>query len=76
MHGQQAGDDEGDHCRAFRAISRTVGDAVNTGQVAATPLRRLGKPEEVADLALYLASDEASFVTGQVVDVAGGMMMT
>lgn len=55
---------------------RTVGDAVNAGQVAATPLRRLGKPEEVADLALYLASDEASFVTGQVVDVAGGMMMT
>ncbi|MFC7554694.1 3-oxoacyl-ACP reductase FabG [Pseudoroseomonas wenyumeiae] len=55
---------------------RTVADEVNRGQIAATPLRRLGKPEEVADLALYLASDEASFVTGQIVDVAGGMMMT
>lgn len=57
-------------------LIRTVSEEVNRGQVAATPLRRLGKPEEVADLALYLASDEASFVTGQVVDVAGGMMMT
>lgn len=57
-------------------LIRTVGEAVNAGQVAATPLRRLGLPEEVADLALYLSSDEASFVTGQVVDVAGGMMMT
>ncbi|MCG7360405.1 3-oxoacyl-ACP reductase FabG [Roseomonas sp. ACRSG] len=57
-------------------LIRTVPDEVNQRQVAATPLRRLGKPEEVADLALYLASGEASFVTGQVVDVAGGMMMT
>jgi len=57
-------------------LIRTVDDAVNAGQVAATPLRRLGRPEEVADLALYLTSGESSFVTGQVVDVAGGMMMT
>jgi 3-oxoacyl-[acyl-carrier protein] reductase len=37
---------------------------------------RLGAPEEVADLALYLTSAEASFVTGQTVDVAGGLYMT
>ena len=41
-----------------------------------TPLRRLGAPEEVADLALYLTSDEASFITGQTFDVAGGLYMT
>ena len=38
----------------------------------ATPLGRIGQPEEVAGIALYLASDEAAFVTGQVMAVDGG----
>jgi 3-oxoacyl-[acyl-carrier protein] reductase len=54
----------------------TVPKEVNERQMQATPLRRLGKPEEVADLALYLTSDEASFITGQVCDVAGGLLLT
>ena len=36
------------------------------------PIGRLGKPEEVAHLALYLASDEASFTTGSVITIDGG----
>ena len=39
---------------------------------AATPLHRIGQPDEIAGLALYLASDEASFVTGQVMVADGG----
>jgi NAD(P)-dependent dehydrogenase (short-subunit alcohol dehydrogenase family) len=36
------------------------------------PLRRLGKPEEVAGVALFLASDDAGFVSGQTIRVTGG----
>ncbi len=57
-------------------LIRTVAESINAAQAEATPLRRLGRPEEVADLALYLTSNEASFITGQVCDVAGGLMMT
>lgn len=55
---------------------RAVGGAVNAEMIAATPMGRLGEPEEVADLAAYLSSSEASFITGQVCDVAGGWLMT
>ena len=39
------------------------------------PLKRLGTPEDVAGAALFLASDEASWVTGVVLDIAGGAVM-
>ena len=37
-----------------------------------TPMRRLGSPDEVADAVLYLASDEASYITGETLKVDGG----
>jgi len=37
-----------------------------------TPMGRLGKPEEVANAAYFLASDEASFITGVILPVDGG----
>jgi len=43
--------------------------------VRATPLRRLGKPEEVADAVLFMASDRSAFITGQTLGVGGGLVM-
>lgn len=39
------------------------------------PLKRLGNPEDVANLVKFLASDEANYITGQVINVDGGMVM-
>ena len=41
----------------------------------AVPMRRMGEPEDVAGIAAFLASDEASFITGQVISVSGGLTM-
>lgn len=40
-----------------------------------TPIGRLGKPEDVANMAVFLASDKASFITGQVISVDGGFIL-
>jgi 3-oxoacyl-[acyl-carrier protein] reductase len=40
-----------------------------------TPLGRLGTPEDVANAALFLASDEANFITGEIMDVNGGLVI-
>ena len=43
--------------------------------VERTPLRRWGMPEDVAGAAVFLISDESSFVTGQMIMVNGGVVM-
>jgi len=60
------------------ALSRSSGqpiEAVRQAFVDRQPMGRLGKPEEVAALALYLASDESAFATGQAYLVDGGFAM-
>ena len=51
-------------------------DASRTHERAATPLKRIGDPEEVAEVIFFLASDAASFVTGQCIYVDGGRLAT
>ena len=51
-------------------------DAVRANVAGATPLRREGRAEEVADLVTYLASDDASFITGANYDINGGLLFS
>jgi NAD(P)-dependent dehydrogenase (short-subunit alcohol dehydrogenase family) len=48
--------------------------AIRRERTAAHPLGRLGRPEDIAGLAVYLASDESSWVTGAVLPVDGGYL--
>ncbi len=53
-------------------IAAKPGDELYDRQIGKTPLGRVGQPREVAYAALFLASDEASYVTGAVIPVDGG----
>jgi len=55
---------------AKQAMARSAYERV----VSQTPLQRFGTPEDVAHAALYLASDEAAFITGQTLRVNGGLI--
>lgn len=53
-------------------MTRAMGEEMLRQRVADTPLGRIGTPEEVANVALFLASDLASYITGTVIEVTGG----
>ena len=50
-------------------------DSVKEEISKSIPLKRMGKTEDIANLANFLASDESSYITGQVINVDGGMLM-
>ena len=50
-------------------------ETVKEKALADIPLGKMGEPEDVANAVLFLASDQASYITGQVVNVDGGMVM-
>jgi NAD(P)-dependent dehydrogenase (short-subunit alcohol dehydrogenase family) len=52
-----------------------LGERLVQGMVGSTAMRRLGTPDEVAAAVAFLASDDASYVTGETLGVSGGLGM-
>jgi 3-oxoacyl-[acyl-carrier protein] reductase len=57
-------------------MTRELPDAQREALLAGIPLGRLGKPEEIASVVAFLASDAAGYVTGETIHVNGGMYMS
>jgi NAD(P)-dependent dehydrogenase (short-subunit alcohol dehydrogenase family) len=56
-------------------MTRSIPDVIRQQQVAKIPLGRAGEPADVAALVAFLASDEAGYITGEVINVGGGYVL-
>lgn len=56
-------------------ILDSIPEAVMTKMIEKVPLGRLGQPEEIASVYAFLASDDASYINGAVIEVSGGIML-
>jgi 3-oxoacyl-[acyl-carrier protein] reductase len=56
-------------------LTSSLPEALQTELIARTPLGRFGTTEEIASAVAFLASDEAAYITGQVLAVDGGLVM-
>lgn len=56
-------------------MTEVLSEAVKTSVTETIPMKKFGKPEDIAQTVLFLASEEAAYITGQVICVDGGMAM-
>lgn len=54
-------------------MTDALGEQAQEQILSAIPLKRAGKPQDVADLAVFLAGDKSNYITGQVISIDGGM---
>lgn len=57
------------------ALFEAYPESVRKAILRATPMQRTARPDEIADAILFMASERASFITGQVISVSGGLTM-
>ena len=56
-------------------MTKVLSDELKENVKNQIPLKRLGNPSDISGVVLFLASDNASYITGQVINVCGGMVM-
>lgn len=54
-------------------MTQVLSDEVKEAATKQIPLGHFGKPEDIANMATYLASEKAAYITGQIISVDGGM---
>ena len=59
----------------FIKTPMTTSFAENEDLIDSLPMKRMGEPEEVAELVLFLASDKSNYITGEVIRIDGGLAM-
>lgn len=56
-------------------MTKVLKDDIKESMIKDIPMRKFGTPEDIADLVVFLSSDMSSYITGQVINVDGGMVM-
>lgn len=56
-------------------MTRAIPEKTKEMMIAGIPLKRIGKPQDIANAALFLASDKSDYITGIVIEIAGGVAM-